>query len=277
MGAGVKRPDLNTAVDALVHCVRGCTRPNIDRETGEVGEPIPRIASDGLLCKKDAENLARWLDEVENLYATLDVRMERAPEREGGGKRGKISGSPALIRLDVLAMMDPRTNPGPSKPSAFDGKQEPDDGLLNVPSTVSGWAEMLALEQHLSMVQVDDDSDEWVPPFNLSEALSLLRTWMPTVLQQMWVDEFYAEMKDVHSLLSRAHGIPRPKIVGHCLSILGEGKATHACGKALYAPEGTAVIRCSACGRTYNGLDIVRLRTIEKHESGDTVPVKESA
>jgi hypothetical protein len=258
----------------MAHCIRGCTRPNIDRETGEVGEPIPRIASDGLLCKKDAENLAHWLAEIESLYATLDVRIERSAEREGGGKRGKLSGSPALIRLDVLALTDPRTNPGDGM-AGPDGKKEPNDGLVYVPQTVSGWAEMLALEQHLSMVEVDEDGNEWVPPFTLSDALSLLRTWLPTVLSQPWVDEFYGEMKDVFGLLSRALGIPRPRIVGHCISIIGEGEATRACGKALYAREGTAVIRCSACGRTYNGLDIVRLRTIEKHESGDTVRLPE--
>ena len=263
--------------DAPLHCIRGCTRPNIDRETGEVGEPIPRIASDGLLCKKDAENLAQWLSEIELLYTSLDVRMERAPEGEGGGRRGKISGSPSPIRLDVLALIDPRTNAGPSKPSRVDGRREPDDGLINIPHALSGWAEIVAIEQHLSMVEVDEDGYEWVPPFHLSDGLSLLRTWLPTVVARPWIDEFYDEIRTIYGLLNRTLGIPRPRIVGHCISIIGEGEATHVCGKALYAPEGTAVIRCSACGRTYNGLDIVRLRTIEKHESGNTVPIVETA
>lgn len=280
------RPDLHTAVDAPKHCVRGCTRPNIDKETGKVGEPIPRIATDGLLCKKDAENLAHWLSEIVDLYATLDVRIERAAEREGGGKRGKISGSPALVRLDVLALMDPRTNPGDGRPGP-DGKREPDDGLVNVPQTISSWAELLAVEQRMSMCDVDsyteiDDEDNEITiytysakPMDLSTATNLLAAWLPTVLEQMWIDEFYDEIHSVHSLLDRLLGIPKPKILGHCLSIIGEGKInTRPCGQVLYAPAGTAVIRCSNCGRTYNGIDIVRLRAIEMHENGDTVALK---
>ena len=257
----MSRPEVETTQV----CIRGCKRPNIDKESGEIGEPIPRVATDGLLCKKDAENIAKWLDDLCDLYATLDVRIEKAQEREAGGKKTKISGSPSLIRLDVMAMLDPRTRPGEGFPW-LDGSREPDDGLWNVYQTIAGWASVLADEKSLDSEYSD-----------LTAAVKLLTAWLPTVYEQPWVDEFYTELRHVHGLLSRALGIPRPKVMGHCLSILGEGSKTHACGQTLYAPVGTSIIRCSNCGRTYNGVEIVKLRAIEMHENGDTVPLRDKA
>lgn len=249
--------------DVAKPCIRGCTAPCRCQQCKEAGQPqhppVPRSSAEGLLCRRCASNLSDWLTDIPDMYATLDTRMRRT-ERTEGGKRGKISGSPALIRLDVMAMLDPRTMPGDGMPGP-DGRREYDDGLRDIAGTVCVWAARFTEEQHHK-----------TDVTTLAAACSHLIAWFGTVTEQPWIDEAYDEIRQCKHLLDAAHGTPKPRMVGHCITVTGEtSQDMKICGKPLFAAEGTAMIRCSECGRTYNGIEIVRLRVVEQHENGDTV------
>jgi hypothetical protein len=223
-------------------CVRGCTKPGPLMDDGQRGEDVPRMATDGLLCSKDARNLKTWLEEIPDLYAQLDTRMEGGySTRYDGktGKTGKASHSPALVRLDVVALQDPRTLRDEDLPG------EP----LYIPRVVGSWAYLLAEEHDLAS-----------PTDTLVEAVNLLLTWWSTLVAKAWVDEFFTDVHDCSKLLNRANNVERPRSVGTCISIVGDAGNLRECGRQLYALEGAAV-RCASCHRRYDGMDLVRVAT----------------
>jgi hypothetical protein len=71
--------------------------------------PQPAPAEEGLLCKRDGNRLYKWLTNVLDDTARLDVRIptDYGWDKEGG--HHKVTGSPALVRLDVAALTDRRS------------------------------------------------------------------------------------------------------------------------------------------------------------------------
>lgn len=200
-------------------------------------DPIPSPATYGLLCTRCGTRLWAWLTEIPDLYATLDTRKPDTVEQDGS-RHLKVSGSPALVRLDVVALMDPRT-------------VHSEDGLVHVPGVICQWAQCLS-----------DDLDLAGPGSTLTEAVELLTTWWESLIKAPWVDEFWAEAKDVRSLLGRAHGEKRPKSIGRCLTVTDKSE----CGERLYLAEGRDTIKCRKCGRTYDGTELLRVQIQAERE-----------
>lgn len=242
--------------EELTYCVRGCVSPCECQACQECAQPIHaptrREADEGLLCKRCARTLRKWLTEIPDLYATLDPYHAPPTDEDPDayhGKHGKLSGSPSPVRLDVVALMDPRTNAGVPG--------DPWDGSTYIPGEVCTWAQVLVEDHDLSS-----------PYGTLTEAAALLLAWFGTVIASPWVDEMWTAMRDIHRLLQRAHGVPRPKPIGECINVYERGGVTIACGHTLYAPAAGAKIRCSGCGRRYDGYGLVALgKTLEA--SGD--------
>lgn len=196
-------------------CVR-CTRP--------------RTAS--LLCTRCADNLKRWLTDIPDLYATamaLNIRDRPAGEHSES-RHTKVSGSPALVNVTLMAIQDPASNAG--------------DGIIPVVPALTSWAHLFVEEQEISSGRLD----------YLYEIMQLFSTWWTTLLRQPWIDEFYSEVSDIHRMLSGATNAP--KSIGRCF---GWVRNAPPCGQRLYpAVDGTEVV-CDKCGRRYSGLDLVRL------------------
>jgi ribosomal protein L37AE/L43A len=91
----------------------------------------------------------------------------------------------------------------------------------------------------------------------MQQAVTLLQTWWTTLVTQPWVDDLYADMQDIRSALDHAHGADKPKPLGNCFT----------CERAIYARPGETMVRCSGCGRKYDGLAIVRLEVQRRREA----------
>lgn len=262
-------------------CVRGCVQPcrceACKTAPQPVHGPVPRPQDVGLLCQRCADQLRTWVGDLVPLYATLTLEPEHTGEREG--KRGKLSGSPALVRLDVLALQDPRT------------RRDDEGGPLAVEFTTSSWAGCLR-EELFPPPPVDDEEATNTYTRNdttgtLAGAVNFLTIWWTGLLAQTWIDEFYRDVELMNRTLRRAHGIQNPKPIGHCLEMVGT--PPRRCGRALYAPavkvaatsqtagykgrpverkDQTAPIRCPSCGRRYDGINLIRLRGVEMQETG---------
>jgi hypothetical protein len=231
-------------------CVRGCVAPCGCTACQECEQPIHppqhRPREEGLLCDRCAVQLRRWLVEIPELYATLDPYERPAGEEYERHGRHKISGSPSLVRLDVVALMDQRTVPLAKITPGVD--PEPPDGLMDVAGVYCSWAGMFVEEQGLSS-----------KVSTLTEASGVLTAWLPTLCDQPWIDECWAEMRDIVRQLHRAHGDPRPKPIGRCINVYQRGGKTIACDAMLYAPDSGAKIRCGSCGRRYDGYGLIAL------------------
>lgn len=219
-------------------CIRGCTFPGRLMDDGTQGEAEPRPAKQGLLCTGCARRLETYLEEIPDMYATLDSRPEGAfstrYDGRSGGKKGGISYSPALARLDVIALQDPRTV-AYSLADPETGKHY-HDGLMDVAGVLVSWATMFAEEQHVTS-----------PTGTLWEAVDLLVRWFDRLTEQLWVDEMWTDVHDADQLLRRANGRPAARPRGHCQK----------CASALWGEADAVQITCNKCRITYTGAQLL--------------------
>ena len=91
--------------DQTTRCIAPrCGVANPDTGDYEVREAIPGA----YLCKHHSRRLTDALAEIPDLYAELDPAIE-STQRYDSGPKAKYQDPPAPIRLDVVAMLDPRT------------------------------------------------------------------------------------------------------------------------------------------------------------------------
>lgn len=225
--------------DEITYCVRGCVEPCGCDACLECDQPIHgpkrREADTGLLCEACVKRMRRYLREIPDLYATLPLLPGSGEESEHHGLRGRHAGSPSPIRLDVVALTDPRTNAGvPGDP--WDGS------TIYIPTEVGTWALLLAEEHDISS-SVN----------TITEAVGLLQRWFDELCASPWVDECHDALRDVYRLLQRAHGIERAQPVGQCINVYERNGKTIACQAMLYAPAAGVKLKCQACGARYDG------------------------
>lgn len=242
----------------LPPCIRSCTTPCGCPQCFEqaIHPPTARDASHGNMCRRCAHNLRRMITEVCDLYATLDVRPGSVDRQDSAPTRGKISGSPALARLDVIALSDPRTTPHTGRPDEH-GYTQADDGILDVAGVVIEEGRQLA--EHLELATL---------PATISEATALLLRWEDSLWAADWITDTYDTFRDLRRMLGRAHGEQKPRPVGKCISMIDTDGSVRECGTNLYAPTGSDRIRCRSCGRVYRGLDLVRLQLAQVSTAG---------
>ena len=238
----------------LVYCIRGCVRPCDCTECliadKPIHPPIEREAAEGsLLCQRCERRIEDWLREIPELYATLDVTERRQAEDAGvgKGKSHKAPGSPALARLDIVALQDPRTTAG------LPG--DPWDGSIYIPGELATWAQLLAEENNITS-----------RTSTLTEACGLLLRWTDRVFASPWVDELYDALRDVMLLLRQAHGATGRKPVGKCINVYQRDGETIACDAMLYAPAEGVQIRCRRCGTRYDGQRMLLVKMQEQRD-----------
>lgn len=221
-----------------MQCERGCMRPVFHPDTREqIGEE-PVMASVGLLDTHCATRLRRWIEETPDLYSKLSVhaRLEEAEETGIPSHRGKISGSPALIRLDALALMDPHSTANASgEPAQLFGGD-----VVGV---------MLEFATNLC-----DDLNLNGRPTDLTTACRLLAgPWYENLCSRPWIADLYDTMHAIHRRLRSATGTHDPAPAGKC----------H-CGTRLYYASGQDAVACTKCGHTMDGIALVRLAAAQR-------------
>lgn len=233
--------------DCIRNCVRPCPCPTCKGADQPEHKPQPAPAEEGLLCKRDGNRLYRWLTSVLDDTARLDVRIptDYGWDKEGG--HHKVTGSPALVRLDVAALTDGRnpTNVVSELAEAYPENAD-DQAIPAIPYRICSWAAMFTEEQRIKS-----------PVDTMARAVELLTNWWETLVAQVWVDAFYADMHEIRQYLDQAHNVERPKPMGECFT----------CNAALYSRSGCTDVRCVKCGRRYDGLSLVKLEIQRRREA----------
>lgn len=227
--------------EEITYCVRGCTYRCTSLVCAAVGdhdhEPDRRRADVGLLCQRCADRLDDAIAQIPDLWAALPGIYDTGGSGDGERiSRGKITGSPALIRLDVM-VLDSR-----DALTVFAG-----DGVMPVVPMVGGWAQVI--EEELGLKAQSDDITGW---------LGVMRTWKQKVYAQPWIDELWKDLTDAHRALRAACRAPAP--LGRCWGRI-RNLPHGGCGRLLYAPidGGDVVCPNEKCGRRYTGADLVKL------------------
>lgn len=211
-------------------CVLPSCRTHADTEPG------------AMTCGACREHLTRQVGEIEQ-YLTI---VTAVPARSGGfgpHRPGFASTPPA--RLDVIAMLDPRT-----ELNGF-GPDDVLDEVPNIRADLWGWVFVLFDE---GREMPTEPPSSWI---TLSFAVTL-RTQIGQICRQPWVDGFAADVQRVHGVLARACGDTPAKPLGRCLDA--------ACGGPVFRRSDDprdARLQCRACRTTYDGLDLVKIRSAD--------------
>lgn len=221
-------------------CIRGCKRRCHSDECvagAECTHDLRRRATVGNLCRACSERLLEAVADIPDLYA--DLPPLDAFGHDGGEKvrRGKISDSPALARLDVMVLQ---------------GYGDWGDGVMPIWNTVYGWLRV-----------IEDDMRVKPKGYDLTTIAGFLRVWHSNICAQPWVDAYWVDMIEMRAALRRATGAPPP--IGRCF-----GRITNRpCGRLLYPPppgETTIVCPDEDCARRYTGRDLLMLQIQAERE-----------
>ena len=215
---------------------------------GPKGPGGGRSAVRGVLCGSCWSQLDEAMHDLPDLLALFgDTELEPGQHGVGEGRRGKVSGSPALIRLDVMVAR---------------GWGSEGDGVEPVWPLVLGW-----LDRVTETLGVQATPDDQVRPF------SFLARWLDSIAAHRdLAGPFVTDMRRLWGMLRRVTGAPKP--IGRCFG----WSPTRPCGRALYPPEVTPPrpgerpallrIKCPSieCGRTYTGAEILKLQIQQERE-----------
>lgn len=197
----------------------------------------PRGTAEGLLvCKGHYDRVLEQLDDIQSLlFEVPDV----FPVKGGSdGRSSKGAAPPVPVRLDVIALHDPRNGQA----------TEPGD-IPDVWGVLSAWAAQVIEER----------------PARDVGPVGTLKANHDWVCAQDWVGDYTAELRLVENALRSVTGLQRPKPVGRCPRFIGTGKDIRECGGGIWPildGEGkpTDSVGCSACGEVRSGMERVRLR-----------------
>lgn len=226
------------------YCARGCMRPC--RQDQCIADPEncehdTRIrATVGLLCDRCSERLLEAVDDLPDLWAQMPGLYDTSHGIEYGDKisRGGRTGSPSLIRLDVM-VLQANAFDRPGSTAAYEG-----DGVMPVWPTLNGW--LAIIEDELGLTPAGD---------TMSQAATMLHTWHQRICAQPWIDEYWTDLTSIRRSLRRTTGAPGP--IARCWGRIANRDD---CGRLLYPPPpGNDTITCRHCGRTYTGAEIIKL------------------
>lgn len=201
---------------------------------------------DRYACLRCTEGIRRHLREIE-IYAFM-LPSFVAPGRGSFGRNGaqpRHERSP--VNLDVLVALDPRSMRTVSREP--DPMVDDDEPIRYVWDEIWSMCRMVAEER--------DESDP-------GSALWYLLTHTDWCAHQPWIDEHANAIAALHAQLRGLARDTPPPPLAPCLSL---GCA----GMVFWSrdvpdptdPSGRATLdaaKCSRCGRTYAGVDLVRLR-----------------
>lgn len=198
-------------------------------------------------CDPCLTDTRRRLRELE-LYAwwlTLPAMLE--PTRGTTGRRTPGYGSRPPLRLDALAMTDPRSS---TEPPPFDvargiGLDEDQDSTWPIVGTLHTLANHL--REHCG------DRPTQASEATLYGEIGYILGHLDAVADDPGIVEFVGYVRRLHAQARAAAGdLPEGRRLATCCS-------TEDCGGDVYPAQHNGSARCKRCGRTYTGLDLARL------------------
>lgn len=207
--------------------IRSCVIPGCKVRT--------EVEPDAYACPDCRLALVRKLADIET-YLTI---VSSVPTRGPAVPHTKGFASTPPARLDVIAMLDPRTEiNGP-------GQDDIDDEVPNVTADLDGWSRIVQ-EEH--------------PEHPCGHGAWYLRSYCDWITRQPWCDEFATDVTRVHSALRNACQDTPDRSVGECITVTDQGE----CGGDVYPTQDRDGVRCSRCRRLYIGRDLIRLNAAQR-------------
>lgn len=231
----------------------------------------------GLLCRRHFHGMSNTLTQLEELFALRGYVIQ--PGAGGDGRSGKTIDSPAPGRIGVMALTDHRPaaigsmfRDASANDSSLFWRDDP-DAVPNIPAVLESWLRLVDEEAETNMLPfqratfaVDKrgcvaeayEAVGWSIPFTVT--VRLLRRQRHWIAQQLWVDDYLADLSDLHLALARGIGDSmwaRP--IGRCPNTV--------CGARLYNDmTGADVVTCSRCKSSWSGVHYLRLRLTFEQE-----------
>lgn len=199
----------------------------------------PKLATQGrLVCVGHHRWLIETIRDVVDTCALLPHFYEPGTAVDDGQQvKGKRIDPPAPIRLDVVAILDPRTV------ARYPGDLVPVLGILE------SWARMVREERDLEAPKAKA---------TVTSEACLLLNHLDWITEQPWVDELAKEMRDVKSALHSAIGDHAPRPVGTCPVVHPDEEAP--CNGRLYQDRyGGMSVSCRRCGEVWGETELRRL------------------
>lgn len=212
--------------------IRSCLVPNCPGAA--------ELPPDAYACPDCQARLVRKLGEIEDYLAIVSP----VPGRGAPGPRAKGYESRPPLRLDVVAMLDPRTEIN------GDGPDDVLDEVPNIGEDLAGWWRILQEERYYRAVAGGQGM------IVMPDVAAELRSNIGWICRQPWVDEFAQDVSRVHGALRQVCGDAPSKALGRCLDA--------GCGGEVFRRSDNphdARLRCGRCGTSYSGLDLVRIRS----------------
>jgi hypothetical protein len=197
-------------------------------------------------CDDCRNRLVQLLRELE-LYTVEFLPLMVQPARGQTGRMSPGYGSRSPGRDDVLAALDPRSRPGDVDEHGDAVMRRPDDSaswVRSLPGSVLGMAAGIA-EQRGERA-----------PRSFGGALDYIRNQLWWCAGESWFDDLASDIAELHRQARELAGDRPQQSLGACLTVTCEGKV-HWGGPGRPA-------QCTACKRTYDGLDLVRLGVAEE-------------
>lgn len=195
-------------------------------------------------CAACREHLTRQLGEIESYLSIVTA----VPSRSGdfGPHRPGFASTPPL-RLDVVAMLDPRT-----ELNGFG----PDDVLDEVPNIgydLEGWLRVVWEEKKPDWSEIQRLS----PIGALDRYAVLLRSHIGWICRQPWVEGFALDVARVHGALARACGDQPAKPFARCPAVV-DGAV---CGGPVVMHADGEGSQCRTCRASWRRDQLLELMT----------------
>jgi hypothetical protein len=195
-------------------------------------EPRPAVPA-WQLCSACVNRLAWMLHDIPDLYALLDEVIDPAPHALSSGRRAPGFWSRPPARDDVIALRDNRTT------ALEDG--DPHSAL----ELLRSWADNVRDDLHL---------DPPTGSATVTGEARLLSANLGYIAAAHWVDDFAAEITELHRALRRVTGnAARIVDLGACPGEITDEHtgATRACGATLRANLDDEACQCRRCGANW--------------------------
>lgn len=221
----------------------------------------PTAAAVGQLCEHHLAMLREQLKDCAEMFALLpEFLLPGSTPPDDGSKHTKKGTIPAPVRLDVLALTDPRN--ASDLEWSYESNWDPARGRMtgngaDIPTFrlwLDGWAEYIRSERRMG------DGDRTV-----AGNAHLVHVHMEWLAADSLLTVFVRELKNAHRALLTGVGRSPKRPLGKCWLLVD---AFECAGPIWLDGDGAS---CGKCKETWSGSELIRLRLILEQQTAAVV------
>lgn len=227
-----------------------------DDDGARCGVDGRRLTHGWTVCQRCSDNLGGDLTELTSRYRRLDARPTSAA---GEQTRRPVPGSRPPLRLDVVALRDPRTRPEP--------------GSSQTPGIVAELA-------HWCGIIVAERDYRTRPAITVDDLAEFLARHDQHIARAGYGPQLCLAVRALRNALRAATGEPNPRPSAHCPRFVDVEGTPAECGAPIFLPvdgahttaAGAPAVRCTGSAATgerheYSGADLLRLAVMNREAS----------